>query len=102
MEMQIIFSESVSLDTVEYGSCYVSKWPRPPIDSVAVTTNNGNCKIKTLSVRFIDAYTTAVFFMIQVNSFCNRVTCFEPSRQEDRAINICKHYQHVATECRYL
>ena len=96
--MQILFSESVSLNTIEYGICYVSTWPRLSMDSVQVTTNGSGCKIKTLSVRFTDRYTTAVFFTIYINSFCDRVICSALLTQE-RAINICKHYQHITTEC---
>lgn len=86
-EMQIIFSESTPLNTMEYGICYISTWPR---SSVKVVTNDDGCKIKTLSVRFIDDYTTAVFFTIYVNSSCDRVICLAPSKQEDKVINICK------------
>ena len=86
--MQILFSESVELNTLA-GNCSVTAWPRPPINDTTVHANDG-CELKTLSVRFIDAYTTAVFFTIYVNSSCDRVICLAPSIQEPRAINIRK------------
>ena len=89
-KMEIIFSESIPLNSKEYGICYVSTWPRWAKSSVKVVTNDPGCKIETLSDRFINEYTTAVFFVIYVNSSCDHVTCFAPLGQEERPINICK------------
>ena len=46
-ELQI--PESAQLNTLEYGSCSVSTWPRPPINSVKVYTKSDSCKVETLS-----------------------------------------------------
>ena len=89
--MEIQFTESAQLNTLEYGSCFVSAWPRPSKNSVVVDTNSGSCKIVILSIRFNDEYTTIAFFAIHVNSSCDHIICSGPSGVKKRAVNICKH-----------
>ena len=87
-KMQILLSESVKLNKVA-GNCSVTAWPRPSINDITIHANDG-CKVITLSVHFIDDYTTEVSFTIYANSSCDRVFCLAPSKQEERAIDICK------------
>ena len=86
--MEILFSDSTKLSKVA-GNCTVTSWPRTPINDTSLHANDG-CKIETLSVSFIDDYTTAVFFVVYVNTTCNRVMCLAPSKQAERAMDICK------------
>lgn len=80
--MTILFPESGWLNTVEFGSCSATGWPRPDL---RVFTNDGDrCEIKTLSVRYIDTYTTAVFFRIYVNSSCKYIFAWQyPNRKRN-------------------
>ena len=78
--MTILFSESAQLYAEEFGVCSTTAWPRPPEDNTIVIANEKSCKIKTLSVRYIDTYTTAVLFTIYVNDSCTYIICLAPSK----------------------
>ena len=87
-EMIILFTERAQQHAKEYGICSATAWPRPPEDNLTVFTNDESCKIETLSVRYIDTYTTAVFFRIHVNSSCMNIICLTPSKQKMKSITI--------------
>ena len=88
--MTILFPESAKLYAEEFGACSATAWPRPPEDKTTVFTNEESCKIETLSVRYIDTYTTAVLFTIYVSGSCRYIICLAPSKKEKKSINISK------------
>ena len=85
--MTILFTERAQQHAEEFGICSATVWPRLPQDNIMVSTNQESCKIKTLSVRYIDTYTTAVFFSVFVNSSCRYIICLAPTEQEKKHIN---------------
>ena len=87
-QMTILFTERPQQYAEEYGICSATAWPRPPEDDLTVVTNEESCKIETLSIRYIDTYTTAVFFIIHVNSSCMDIICLSSSKQENKSITI--------------
>ena len=89
-KMTILFPQSAQLYAKEFGVCSATAWPRPLEDNIMVIANEESCKIETLSVRYIDAYTTAVLFTIYVNDSCTYIICLAPSKQEKKSINISK------------
>ena len=71
--MTILFTERAQQYAEEFEICSATVWPRLPQDNIMVSTNQESCKIKMLSVRYIDTYTTAVFFSVYVNSSCRYI-----------------------------
>ena len=86
--IQIVFSESIQMNTEVFGTCIVSTWPR--LLNVHLATNSTGCEIKTLSVSYTDTYTTAKFFKIHINSSCEHasISCLTSSKEDHKYINI--------------
>ena len=76
-EVKLVFPNHVDNNVQETGVCLVKAWPLLTTNYEMDVSTDHNCPITKGSIKHIDMYSTAIFFTLDnINSFCQRVSCW--------------------------
>ena len=92
-EVTVVFPALVHYDVQQHGVCIVKAWPSLLTTDDMDVFKNGSCAIAKDPLSYIDIYTTALFFTLEmnINSTCFSVSCHTNHGQvETKNINISK------------
>lgn len=88
--MQLILQDSAEENTQQPGVCYVKAWPTLTTDDINILTDEG-CAITKYVTRNESTYTTAILFTLNnINSSCQKISCFTPLNIKVKHIRISK------------